>query len=256
MEGSQEGNRVSETIFIWARTAVLCAVFIALVTGAYSAYTWAKLLTPSRTIVVSAEGTALLKPDIATISFSVLSEGENIATIQADNTAKMNAAIALVKAAGVADVDIKTSSYSLSPKYKYDQKIGRSTIDGYQISQTVTVKVRALDTAGAIVASLPTAGINQISGPDFRVEDADASLGAARTEAFTKARTKAQVLARAAGVGLGRVITFSESSGGGYPQPMYMRVAGMGGDIGASTPEFQAGTDEVKVTVSVTFEIR
>jgi len=205
--------------------------------------------------MASAEGKSVIKPDIATVSFSVISEGKSAASIQDDNTRKMNEAVALVKSLGVDPKDIQTSSYNLSPKYRYDQKSGNSSIDGYQITQTVTVKVRVLDNAAKIVGGLPGVGVNQISGPSFGVEDPDLYLASARAEAFAKARTKAEVLAKAAGVSVGKVVTFSESAGGGYPVPMYAKAMGMGGDS-ASVPEFQPGSEEARVNVSVTFEIR
>ena len=205
--------------------------------------------------MASAEGKAVIKPDMAMISFSVISEGKSAASIQDDNVRKMNEAIALVKSFGVDPKDVQTSSYDLSPKYRYDQKSGSSSIDGYQITQTVTVKVRTLDNAAKIVGGLPGVGVNSISGPSFGVEDADLYLAAARTEAFAKARAKAEALAKAAGVSVGRVVTFSENTGGGYPSPMYAKVEGMGGDS-RPMPDFQPGSEEAKVTVSVTFEIR
>ena len=205
---------------------------------------------------MSADGKAVIVPNLATVSFSVVSEGASATAIQDENTKKMNAAIAIVKGFKIDDKDIKTSAYNLSPRYTYEQKTGKSRIDGYQITQTVTVKVRNLDDAGKIVGQLPASGVNQISGPDFSVEDMDAFLHSAREEAFDKAYAKAKELARLAGTGIGRVVTFSESTGGNYPRPMYMKAEmGMGGDA-SSVPQFEAGSDEARVTVSVTYELR
>ncbi len=238
----------SRTVFVWAGT-------LALIVVAFAACNWSRSLVPSRTIMVSADGKAVIKPDLATITFSVVSEGASATAIQEENTRKMNEAAAIVKGFGVDPKDIQTSSYNLSPKYSYDQKTGRSSIDGYQITQSVTVKVRNLDNAGKIVGALPASGVNQISGPSFSVESVDSYLSSARAEAFMKARAKAEALARAAGVSIGRVVTFSENSGGGYPRPMYMKAdMAMGGE--ASSPAFEPGTDEAQVSVNVTFEIR
>ncbi len=238
---------------MWSRTAFVWAGTLALIVGSYAACTWSRSLAPSRTIMVSAEGKAMIKPDLATITFSVVSEGPSATAIQAENSRKMNDATAIIKGFGVDPKDIQTSSYNLSPKYSYEQKTGKSSIDGYQITQSVTVKVRNLDNAGKIVGALPTSGVNQISGPSFSVENVDSYLSSARAEAFMKARAKAEALARAAGVSIGRVVTFSENSGGGYPRPMYMK-ADMA--VGGESPAFEPGTDEAQVNVNVTFEIR
>ncbi len=244
-----------EVVAVWSRIAFLWAATLAVVVLAYAAGTWSTSFVPTRTIFVSADSKATIKPDIATITFSVLSEGASATAIQADNTRKVNDAIAVVKALGVDAKDIQTSRYHLSPKYTYNQKQGKSSIEGYEVTQTVTVKVRNVDDAPKIVSSLPGVGVNHISGPVFSVEDAEKYLASARTEAFVKARAKAQALARAAGVGLGRVVTFSESSGGFPPPSMHMSASSaMGGE--PPIPNFEPGMEEANVSVSVTFEIR
>ena len=245
-----------EKIIAWSRIALTWAGIIALLYGACALRTWSNATPSARTVTVSAEGKATVIPNLATVSFSVVSEGASATAIQDDNAKKMNAAIAIVKGFSIDDKDIQTSAYNLSPRYTYEQKTGKSRIDGYQITQTMTVKVRNLNDAGKIVGQLPAAGINQISGPDFSVENIDAFLHGAREEAFDKAYVKARELARLAGAGVGRVVTFSESSGGNYPRPMYMKAEmGIGGEA-SSVPQFEAGSDEAQVTVSVTYELR
>lgn len=197
----------------------------------------------------------MVKPDIATISFAVVSEGANPTALQNDNNKKINDAIALVKGFEVDAKDIQTSGYSLSPRYQYNPKTGKSSIDGYTLTQTVTVKVRNLDNAGKVLGGLPATGINQLSGPNFSVEDPEKYLNEARKEAFAKARTKAAELARFNGVSLGGVMSFSENQGGGYPMPMFAKAEGMGGDRGGVPPQIEPGSEEVRVEVGVTFEI-
>ncbi len=245
-----------EKIVAWSRIALMWAAIIALLFGASALKSWSNAVPSARTVTVSADGKAVVVPNLATVTFSVVSEGASATAIQDENTKKMNAAIAIVKGFSIDDKDIKTSAYNLSPRYTYEQKTGKSRIDGYQITQTVTVKVRNLDDAGKIVGALPGVGVNQISGPDFSVEDMDAFLHGARQEAFGKAHAKAKELARLAGAGVGRVVTFSESSGNNYPRPMYMKAEmAMGGDA-SNVPQFEVGSDEARVTVSVTYELR
>ncbi|MSR73605.1 MAG: DUF541 domain-containing protein [Candidatus Pacebacteria bacterium] len=245
-----------DKIVAWSRIALMWAAIIALLFSARALKSWSNSVPSSRTVTVSADGKAVVVPNLATVSFSVVSEGVSATAIQDDNAKKMNAAIVLVKGFKIGDKDIKTSAYNLSPRYAYEQKTGKSRIDGYQITQTVTVKVRNLDDAGKIVGALPSVGVNQISGPDFSVENMDAFLHSARAEAFDKAYAKVMELAHLAGAGVGRVVTFSESTGSNYPRPMYMKAdMGMGGEA-SSAPQFEAGSDEAHVTVSVTYELR
>ncbi len=223
-------------------------------------------LTPpytSRTITVSAEGKATVAPDIARLSFSVVTEGKDPKVIQEENTKKMNSAIEFVKASGVEDKDIKTSNYNLYPRYYYDPKplgtVESPSIIGYTVTQTVSVKVRDLEKVGEILGGLPGKGINQIEQVTFDIDDPDRYLNEAREEAFTKARDKAEAMARMNNSRIRRVITFSEG-GGGYPIPIYYKAEmasdGRGGAVGAPAPALEPGSQDVTVSVSVTYEIK
>lgn len=214
-----------------------------------------------RIIVVSGEGKITATPDIARISFSMVTEGKNPETIQAENTRKMNAAIAFLKEQGIAEKDIKTSNYSLYPKYDYSRPPiilypdgSRQEIIGYTLTQSVAVKVRDLGKVGKIFSGLTAQGINQIDSLSFDIDDQENVISEARDQAFQKAREKAEAMARSNGVRLGRVVTFAESQSG-WPGPIYLE-AGKGGDAITPAPQIEPGSQEVTVNVSVTYEIR
>jgi uncharacterized protein len=217
----------------------------------------------TRTVTVSAEGKATVSPDIARISFSVVSEGKDPKVIQEENTKKMNSAIAFIKEQGVDAKDIKTSNYNLYPKYDYNPKPYAGTvtpmITGYTVTQTVSVKLRDLTKVGDVLGGLPALGVNQIEQVSFDVDDPDTYLNTAREEAFAKARAKAEAMAKMNGSRIRRVITFSES-GGGYPIPMYykglMAADGRGGVESAPAPALEPGSQDVNVSVTVTYEIK
>ena len=225
-----------------------CAVYYV---GRYTAS-----LPITRTISVSAEGKTVAEPDIAKLSFAVVSEGKDSEVIQADNARKMNAAIEFVKAQGVEAKDIKTSSYNLSPRYEYDDKKRTTFISGYTLTQTVTVQLRDFEKVSPILGALPGFGINQIHGVNFEIEDPEKYLAMAREEAFYRAYAKAAAMAKQNSVRLGRVVTFSEGSQGG---PIYLRsyeAAAMKADIGAPAPMIEPGSEEVRVNVTVTYELQ
>lgn len=216
----------------------------------------------NRAITVSAEGKTAVIPDIARISFSVVSEGKDPKVIQDENAKKMNDAIAFVKSFGVKAEDIKTSAYTLYPQYDYgvvtpDGKPKPPMIVGYTLTQTVSIKVRDFSKIGDILGGLPGKGVNQIDQVGFDVDDQDSALAAARQEAFTKARAKAQAMAGFAGARLGSVMTFSEGYGGGVPI-FYKAMSAESGRGGVATPAptIEPGTQDVTVTVNVTYELR
>lgn len=224
-------------------------------------YRFGASLAPARTLSVSAWGKASIVPDIATFSFSVITEGKDIGTITDNNNTKVHSAIDAIKAQGVDQKDISTTDYSLQPVYTQPQPglNGGSfvpSIGSYSLTQTVTVKIRDFSKISPIMGALPGIGINRIGSLTFAVDDPDASMAGARAEAYAKALAKAQSIARENGFSLGGVVNISEYQN--QPSPLYAMSAGMGGaaDRGAAAPTIEPGSKEVTVTVSVVYEIK
>lgn len=244
----------AKSVFWWLINFLIVVLVIA-------GFEWGKVLRrqsdalPGRTVSVSAEGRAVVVPDIARLIYSVMSEGEDPSVLQTENTAKMNRAIEFLKQYGVGERDIQTTGYSLSPRYDYDRFTGQSRVYGYALNQTVSVTIRDFGKIGPILGNLPALGVNQIDSFGFTVDDPERHLGAARAQAFAEARKKAEAMAEANGLRLGKVVTFSES-GGGMPPPYPMFARG-GADMAVQeAPSIQPGSEELKVSVSVTYELR
>lgn len=226
-------------------------------------------LQPTNTINVSGYGEAVAVPDIATFTFSVVSEKSTVALAQDDVTAKANAITAYLEGAGVAERDIQTSNYSIYPQYDYQQSAcssngicppGRQVLRGYEVRQTTTIKVRDTAKAGDLLAGVGGKGATEVSGLNFTFDDPDQVQAEARDEAIADAKEKAEKLARSLGVRLVRVVSFSEN-GGGYPAPYYSRdmAYGMGGAesaVAVKAPEISVGENKVTSNVNVTYEIR
>ncbi|NCQ02634.1 SIMPL domain-containing protein [Candidatus Wolfebacteria bacterium] len=212
-------------------------------------------LMPAKTINVSAEGKVTVSPDIAKLSFSVVSEGANSKLLAENNNKKMNAAIDFAKSQGIEEKDIKTTEYNLSPRYEYDEKTKKTFISGYTLTQTVLVKVRDLNKVAEVLGGLPALGINQISSISFDIDEPEKYLSEARNQAFDKAKEKAKAMAEKNGVKLGRVINFYEYQSTPYYQNV--RALGMGGaEAVQPLPQIQPGSQEVTIQVSVTYEIK
>jgi uncharacterized protein YggE len=219
----------------------------------------------SNTISVEGTGKATAVPNIASISFTVIGEGKTATMAQDEATKKNNVALALLEQKGVDKKDFKTTSYSVSPKYNYPQPCyGNGTpcvydeqrVVGYTVQQSTEVKVRDLGKVGDLLSALGDAGISQLYGPNFTVEDEDAVRAEARKEAIDEARAKAKILARDLGVRLVRVVSFNEN-GGGYPVPFYSRAdMAMGASAPKAAPEIAPGENEITSNVVITYEIR
>lgn len=227
------------------------------------------------TIAVDGEGEAFAKPDIATITFSVTEEKKTAAEARKVVDDKVAAILAYLKEQGI-DVgdnegkDIKTTSYSLYPKHEWQetkvmcisypcpQPPGKQVLIGYEVSQSIDVKVRDLDKVGAVVGGLADKGATNMYGPNFMVEDEGGVKAAARNEAIKKAKAKAEALADELGVKLVRIVSFNE--GGVYPYYNY----GKGGDMramsvmeeGALMPaEIPVGENKFVSNVTIVYEI-
>ena len=226
-------------------------------------------VSATNTISVSGEGEVFASPDIANISFTVREEAKKVSDAQDKVSLKIKAALASVRKLGVEDKDIKTQNYSSNPKYEWQEatitclaincppsRPGKQVIVGYEVSQTVTVKVRNLEIVNTLVDSLATAGVTEMQGPNFAIDDEDGLKAQARKIAIDKARAKAEVLARDLGVTLVRVVSFSE--GGNYP--IYARTMAAGAmekyDSAAPSPELPRGENQITSSVTVTYEIR
>lgn len=210
---------------------------------------------PPRLISVSGLGEVKTRPDMATISTGVVTEGVTAKDALAKNNAAMAAVIAALKNAGIAEDDIQTSDFSVSPKYPPYQpnQTTAPRIVGYTVSNQVTAKVKNIAKLGDILDTLVQAGSNQINGISFGVDEPKAQLDEARKKAVADARARAELYAEAAGVSLGKVMQISESSAVVPQPPMYRREAAMAAD--ASVP-IAAGTHTVTANVSITFEIQ
>ncbi len=171
-----------------------------------------------------------------------------------DNAQAMTRVLAALKRAGIEARDVSTSNVGLSPQYRYAENQA-PVVTGYQATNTVAVRFRDIAKSGAILDALVKEGANQIDGPNLAIDNPNAALDEARTDAVKKARARAELYARAAGMTVSRIVSISENGenpGGSPPPVMYARAA-MAKD--AST-QIAAGETDVTVTLSVRFLLK
>lgn len=209
--------------------------------------------TQEPVITVSGEGIIEVTPDTATISLGVQRQAATTdAAITAHATA-MNAVIGALKQAGIKDEDIKTTRFSIEPMYSYNSNGKPPVLTGYRVTNTVSFDSQSLDTLGQLIDAAVAAGANEVNGITFTVKDVDAVKTQAIDKAVRDARTKADAIAKAAGVKIRRIRSISLDSP--FVPPVYnLDYNSLKRDSGsaASTP-IEPGTNEVRVTVSVVF---
>lgn len=202
---------------------------------------------------IVARGTTTRVPDMATISAGVVTQAADAAGAMRENARRMDAVIAALKRAGVADRDISTSNISLNPQYRYQEREA-PVITGYQAANTVSVRFRDIGRAGAILDALVAQGANQINGPELSIDKPEAALDEARVDAMRQARARAELYAKAAGLSVSRILAISESPE--FPQPIPMPVARMQTMDASAESKIVPGEQQVGVTLSVRFELR
>ncbi len=218
-----------------------------------------KYIGEEYTIRVSDFGEVSLKPDLAQVSFSVVTEAKTVEKAMEENSGKMNAIIEAMKEEGIEEKDLKTVNFGIYPRYEWHERIppnpGRRVLAGYEVRQTLQVKMRDMGRIGEIIELAVDKGANQVGNISFRVDDKDEFKKQAREEAIEKAKKKAKELAKELGVNLGEIVRFSESDS----LPSYYRgelmtdIAGKGGE---EAPQIETGENDIRVTVSITYRIR
>lgn len=218
---------------------------------------------PFNTITVTGEGESAAIPDIATISFTVQETAPTVAAAQEAATTKTDSAIEAMGGLEIADEDVKTTSYQVYPQYEQQSCYmgrcpqGSPKITGYQVSQSIEVKIRDTEKVSDALAALGTIGVQNVSGPNFMVDDDSDLAQEARDNAIADAREQAERLADQLGVKLGDVVSFYEETGQ-MPYDMYgyggaeMKVSAVAPQ---AMPNLPAGQEERTVKVSVTYRI-
>jgi len=210
-------------------------------------------VTKDHTLSVSGTGIVQVKPDTADVTVGVTTQRDTASAAAGDAANVMDAVIKAIKALGIDDKDIQTSSLSLNGVYDYSNNTPRLT--GYQAVNQVTVTVRDITKTGAVIDAATGAGATDVNSIVFRLDDQTAAEATAREQAVLAARAKADTIAKAAGVTITGVISIAET-GAPVPTPMYFdsaKAAGVAADS-APTP-VQGGTIDLTVDVSVVYSI-
>jgi uncharacterized protein len=251
--------------------AVIIAIF--LFAFGYLSYvnSYSKSVEPNsyRSFSVAGEGKVTAIPDVAQFTFSIITEGgKDIAALQKENVDATNKAIDFLKAQGIEAKDIKTTNYSLNPKYQYyDCRNPESSITpcppaeiaGYTINQTVSVKIRDFTKIGTVISGVVDAGANSVSSLSFTVDDPTALENQAKEEAIAQARVKAEMTAKAGGFKIGRLISLDDTY-----TPYYYGYGLGGGDMmkaesvssAVPAPTIEPGSQEITVNVTLRYEIK
>lgn len=208
-------------------------------------------------ISVSGTGTVTVVPDIAILQLGVEVTSDTVGDARDEAAEAMDRVRASLVDHGVDDDDIRTTSFNIYPQYDFRSEQRR--LIGFTVNNEIAVTVREIDEAGEILDDAIRAGgdATRVSSISFSVDDPDAVLDEARTEAMEDARKRAETLAEAAGVSVGDPISINESGGFFPPIPIFRAEFGaaQADDGGFDTP-IAPGEQDLSVTVQVIFELQ
>ncbi|MBI2009979.1 MAG: SIMPL domain-containing protein [Candidatus Chisholmbacteria bacterium] len=205
------------------------------------------------TFDATGEGKAAVVPDVALTSLGITITQPNVASAQEAANRVINSITAALKESGVGEKDLRTQNYSINPQY--DFTVGQR-VTGYTVNATLEVKFTDFAKLEGAIDSAVSLGANQVGGITFTLSD-EARLAAeteAIKEAVDQAKAKAESLASAAGIKLGRIINVYES-GTEPPLPYYRSLEAMGSDVAIAEPtELEPGSTEVRLSVTLSYE--
>lgn len=227
------------------------ALFAALMLAASLTPVLAQTAVP-RTLTMAGQGEMRAAPDTVTLSAGVTSEAPTAAAALAANTNRMQGVFAALKKMGIADKNMQTANFSVSPQYTNGANNQPPRVTGYQVRNQVQVRLEDVSKLGSALDALVSAGANEMNGIDFAIRDTAPLLTEARAQAVANAKAKAETYAKAAGVTLGAILSISESENQG-PRPVFAMAMQARADKAVPVA---AGEESVTAQVSIVWEIR
>jgi len=212
---------------------------------------------PAPRIAVVGEGEASVAPDLAVVTLSVLREAATAREALDQSNKAAADVIAAMKEAGIAARDLQTGGLQINPRYVYPQNGSgeeQPRIVAYQVTNTLTARVRDISKVGEVIDRAVTLGVNQGGSIAFTNDDPSAARTEARRRAVEDAVSRAKTLAEAAGVGLGPIIEITEQS---YTQPPMPIASGRAYrmEAAADAVPVEAGENVYRIQINATFEL-
>ncbi|CAM3161751.1 SIMPL domain-containing protein [Filibacter tadaridae] len=213
-------------------------------------YPYVKQATPTerRVMTVNGTGNFEVEPTIAQIQFEVRTENKDLSRAQQENAYVMNQVIESLLGLGISREDIKTSSYNIFPQYDYVE--GKQLFRGYQVSNTITVKIRNIEQVGNVIDVAVQNGVNSVSSIQFMIENEELYYRQALSLALKDASAKAQTIAETMQIQFDPIPIKIVEEGSGGPIAFQSFAAK---ETSVSTP-IEPGQITISATVNVQFQ--
>lgn len=209
-------------------------------------------------ITVSGTGEVTVPPDTGFFDVGVQVRAKTVAEARDGAARAAEAVLAAIKAAGVDAKDIQTTNIQIQPEYDYGQGGTPPVLTGYIVVNTVSVKVRKVDTLAKVIDEAIAAGGDStvLNSVRFGLENDDAAIDQARDLAMKDAKKKADQLAVLSGMKAGEPLAIAEVLAQQPPQPFAADglLRSLAPSTGPGTP-IEVGSGKVIVNVNVRYAI-
>jgi uncharacterized protein YggE len=201
-----------------------------------------------RIMTVTGIGSISIAPDIVQIQLEVKTESKQLSQAQQENAELMNLVIESLLELGIARENIQTVSYNISPQYDYVE--GRQVFRGYEVINSIDVKIKNIEQAGTIIDTAVRNGVNQVSNIRFTVENEQIPYQEALSLALKNALAKAQTIANTIHLKIDphpvKIVEIMKE------EPILYRSFAAS-EVSATTP-IEPGQINIKATVEVQFQ--
>ncbi len=254
--------------FLTAFLSALFTLVLLFLISYFFNHSWNLFSAAGSKQLFTVEGTSSItqKPDAANVSFTVTKTAASLQDAQNQANTAVNTMVSDLQKLGINKKDIKTSNYSSYPKYDNNTSgvpvgmmmpvRGGQTITGYTVSENVDVTLSDIAKANNVIDAVTKDGVENVSGPNltFSPTTQQALVDKARLQAVTQAKRKAQSLADAAGIRLGRVVNIQESNTNPVPIEPMMLQSGIKGTTGGTPTQINPGENTITETVTLSYE--
>jgi uncharacterized protein len=241
------------TIFIGMFVAATLLLLSSMLTknNLVEADTITKPASESRTITSSGKGAIQATPDVAYVNMGVITDGQELSKVQAENAEKMAKVMASLSELGIKKDEMKTISYNVNPNYKWDEKTGKSFIVGYTVSNTLVVTINDISQTGNLLDKVVASGSNSINSIRFGIKNEAELYNQALELAVKDAKAKAAAMGKGLGIENIQPLKITESSN--RYTPIYNERSIPAMDSAKAATPISGGELEVSATVSIEF---
>lgn len=211
---------------------------------------------PPNTVYIGATGKFEANPDVAIIQFNIAAQ-EATAKDAYDRAAKGAEQVRqIMRSNGIDPKTAQIGYYSIAPVQEWHA--GHAKVVGYQVSASVTLKLKDFSKIGPIVQQLADADITANNSINYTLDDVEAAKTKAVQDAYVRARASADALATSAGRALGEMVsaTVDISENTRIHPMMPMAKMAMAQAAPAPTEEFSPQTVSVTAHANVTFALK